>query len=52
MTYAECAKRLREEGYNHVDSNRWGRVAGARKLRFAFVVEDKATGACEILYRD
>ena len=51
MTYEECAKKLREDGYNHVDSNRWGKVDKSRKITFANVVTKSGTEECEIVYR-
>ena len=50
MTYSECAKRLREEGYNHVDGNRWGRIDGPGKIVFARVIKTDDSDKCKIVY--
>jgi hypothetical protein len=50
MTYEECARKLRhEDGYNHVDSNRWGKVAHRATL-FAWIVPSEDNGGYSIKY--
>jgi hypothetical protein len=36
-TYDECAAKLRKDGFNHVDSNRWAKIVG-KKIIFAKMV--------------
>ena len=37
MTFDQCAAQLRQDGYNHVDQNRWGKIDG-KKIIFARVI--------------
>lgn len=50
MTFSECAKQLRQEGYNHVDGNRWGRIAKPGKIVFARVIKTEDSDECQIVY--
>jgi len=47
MTFDECSKHLRAEGFNHVEDNRWAKIIGPRKIAFAWVLKTESGHAIE-----
>ena len=44
------ARKLRAEGFNHVDGNRWAKVGPRGEMLYARIVPDAEPGAYRIAY--